>query len=420
MLERRQENPAGASSEQAKPAHAQTALAGVRVVDLSQFEAGTSCTQMLAWLGADVIKVEPPTTGEQGRGVNATSGYYFMVLNANKRSVTCNLKSEKGRELLCGLIQRSDVFIENFGPGVIERLGFGYDAVRTINPRMIYAQIKGFPPDGPYASYLAFDMVAQATGGSMSVTGFPGNRPVKPGVNVGDTGAGLHAAIGILAALHQRQSTGKGQRIEIAMQEAVTNFGRIAFAAQALLGTPAPRTGNQSILTTTAPSEAYPCKGGGPNDYCYIYTTRAGNHHWDRLRKLMGREDLAKDDRLATPEMRAKNAEAVDAVVSEWTRQHDKRTVMKLAAEAGVPAGAVFDTMELTHDPHLRRRRTMVTIHHPEYGEFTMPGNPIKMSGSEVEVQPAPMLGVDNQRIYGEMLGLTPADLARLRQEGVI
>ena len=190
------------------------ALSDIRVIDLTQFEAGPSCTQMLAWLGAEVIKVEPPGKGEQGRGP-AGSAYYFKVMNANKRSVTINIKSDKGREMLRGLIRKGDVFIENFGPGAIERLGFGYDVIRELNPRMVYAQIKGFAQDGAFKDYLSFDMIAQAAGGSMAVTGFPDRQPIRPGINIGDTGAGIHCCIGILAALHQRERTGKGQRIQI-------------------------------------------------------------------------------------------------------------------------------------------------------------------------------------------------------------
>src|SRR5689334_21847448 len=190
------------------------ALAGVRVVDLTQFEAGTSCTETLAWLGADVIKVEEPTKGDQGRLASTdrpgVDSYYFMLLNANKRSVTCNLKDERGKALLQRLIEHGDVLIENFGPGVIERLGFGYEQVRSINPRIIYAQVKGFAPQGPYGQFLAFDMIAQATGGALSTTGEPDGRPLKPGPTIGDTGTGLHCAIGILAALYQRERTGCG------------------------------------------------------------------------------------------------------------------------------------------------------------------------------------------------------------------
>src|SRR3974377_161113 len=184
------------------------ALHGVRVWDLPHIEAGTSCTQTLAWLGAEVIKVEEPTKGEQGRGASTdkkgVDSHYFMLLNANKRSVTANLKTDKGRALLRGLIEKADVFAENFAPGVIERLGFGYDVVREINPRIIYVSVKGFGDDGPYKNSLAFDMIAQATGGAMSITGEPDGRPIKPGPTIGDTGTGLHGAIGVFAAVHPR------------------------------------------------------------------------------------------------------------------------------------------------------------------------------------------------------------------------
>jgi len=398
------------------------ALAGVRVVDLTQFEAGTSCTETLAWLGAEVIKVEPPGKGEQGRTAHDKAGDspYFMLLNANKRSVTCNLKSEEGRRLLTQLIEVSDVFVENFAPGVIERLGFGYEAVSAINPRIVYAQIKGFAPDGPYANFLAFDPIAQAAGGGLSITGEESGRPLKPGLNVGDTGAGLHCVIGILGALYQRAATKVGQRIEVSMQDAVINFGRIAYAAQALFNKPAPRAGNQSIIAGTSPSEVYACKGGGPNDYCYVYTTRAGNHQWHSLLTVIGRDDLKDDPRFATPQLRAKNFEPIDEIITQWTRQYDKREVMELLGKAGVPASAVFDTVELSNDPHLRRRGTFVSVTHPVRGEFVMPGFVVKMSRSNVPVRASPLLAADNEAIYGGLLGVTPAKLAELRENGAI
>ena len=399
------------------------ALDGIRVVDLTQFEAGTSCTETLAWLGADVIKVEPPGKGEQGRTAHDKDGYdshYFLLLNANKRSVTCNLKSDEGRALLTRLIEHSDVFIENYAPGVIERLGFGYDVVKKINPRIVYAQIKGFAPDGPYAKFLAFDPIAQAAGGGLSITGEEDGRPIKPGPNVGDTGAGLHCTIGILAALFQRQASGIGQRIEVSMQDAVINFGRIAYAAQALFGKPAPRAGNQSIIAGTSPSEVYPCKGGGPNDYCYVYTTRAGNHQWLNLLKVVGREDLNEDPRFVTPKMRQRNYREVDEIVSAWTRQYDKRTVMKILGDAGVPASAVFDTVELSNDPHLRERGTFVKVTHPNRGDFVMPGFIVKMTGSRVPVKSAPLLAADNKAVYGDLLGVSAAELDELRNKQVI
>ena len=410
-----------------KPAGAQTqqrsaALEGIRVVDLTQFEAGTSCTETLAWLGAEVIKVEPPGKGEQGRYAHDGAGDspYFMLLNANKCSVTCNLKSEEGRALLKRLIAEGDVFVENLAPGVIDRLGFSYDVVREINPRMIYAQIKGFAPDGPFAKFLAFDPIAQAAGGGLSITGEPDGRPLKPGLNVGDSGAGLHCVIGIVSALYQRQFTNEGQRIEVSMQDAVINFGRIAYAAQAMFGKPAPRAGNQSIIAGASPSEVYPCKGGGPNDYCYVYTTRAGNHQWEALLKVIGREDLKDDPRFAGPRDRQKNSAAVDEVVSAWTKNYDKMAVMKMLGEAGVPASAIFDTVELSSDPDLRKRGTFVNVKHPTRGDFVMPGFMIKMSGSDVPISHSPLLAADNESIYGGLLGLSKDELEELREKQAI
>ena len=400
------------------------ALAGVRVVDLTQFEAGTSCTETLAWLGADVIKVEEPKRGDQGRSASTeredADSYYFLLLNANKRSVTCNLKHPRGRELLCRLIEQADVFIENYGPGVIERLGFAYEEVRRVNPRIIYAQIKGFSRGSPYEQHLAFDMIAQAVGGAMSTTGEADGRPLKPGPTIGDTGTGLHAAIGILAALYQRQATGCGQRIEVAMQEAVINFCRIAYSSQLMWDKPAPRVGNRGVLGTNAPSEAYACKGGGPNDYCYIYTTRAANHHWERLLNVIGREDLIGDPRFADNKDRWQNRDAVDEVLMPWVSQHSKREVMEILGKAGVPAGAVFDTNELINDPFLRERGMFGTVKHPVRGDVTMPGWPVKMSASKVPLAPAPLLGQNNRQVYGELLGFSPEQVDALHAEEVI
>jgi formyl-CoA transferase len=401
-----------------------TALAGVRVLDLTQFEAGTSATETLAWLGADVIKVENPAGGEQGRYASRdrpdADSYYFLLLNANKRSITCNLKSERGQALLRAMIPQADVFIENFAPGVIDRLGFGYDEVSRINPRIVYATIKGFGPGSPYENFLSFDMIAQATGGIMSITGEPDGRPIKPGTTVGDTGTGLHCAIGILAALYQCRQTGQGQLVQVAMQDAMTNYCRIAYATQARDNAPCPRTGNQVVLGTTAPSDSYRCKGDGPNDYVYIYSSRAGNAQWERLLKVIGREDLLSDPRFATPQARADHVREVDAIVQGWCRDKGKYEVMETLGRAGVPAGAVMDTMELSEDPNLRAREIFVTVDHPVRGAFTMPGWPVKLSRSHVPVTPAPLLGADNEAVYGAWLGYTREQLADLKEEGAI
>jgi formyl-CoA transferase len=401
-----------------------TALGGIRVLDLTQFEAGTSATEALAWLGADVIKVENPNGGEQGRSASTdkpgVDSHYFILLNANKRSITLNLKDERGKRILRDMIPKADIFVENFAPGVIERLGFGYEEVRQLNPGMIFAQIKGFGEGSPYENFLSFDMIGQATGGVMSITGEPDGRPIKPGPTLGDTGTGLHCAIGILGALVERQRTGQGQRVTVAMQEAMVNYCRVAYAAQAMQGRACPRMGNQVVLGTNAPSDVYRCKGGGPNDYCYVYTSRANNTQWERLLKIIGREELIGDPRFTTPQNRLKHVAIVDAAIAPWMARHSKRDAMEILGKAGVPAGAVFDTMELSNDPDLRRRGVFVTVKHAQRGDYVMPGWPVRLSGSEVEFTAAPLLGADNRTVYGEWLGLEEAQLEALKKDGII
>lgn len=400
------------------------ALDGIRVLDLTQFEAGTAATETLAWLGAEVIKIENPVGGEQGRGASTdrpgVDSYYFMLLNANKRSVTLNLKEERGKQILRAMIPKADVFIENFGPGVIDRLGFSYEEVAALNPRIVYAQVKGFGAGSPYEHYLSFDMIGQATGGVMSITGEPDGRPIKPGATLGDTGTGLHCAIGVLGALFQRQMTGEGQRVTVAMQDAMINYCRVAYAAQSLHGRACARMGNQVVLGTNAPSDVFKCKGQDPNDYCYVYTSRANNTQWQRLLAVIGREDLKDDPRFATPQSRVKHVETINALIAPWIAQHDKRAAMEILGRAGVPAGAVFDTMELSTDPSLRERGIFVTVEHPDRGDFVMPGWPVKMSASHVPVRASPLLGADNAEVYGEWLGYAAADLEALKVQGII
>ncbi len=400
------------------------ALSGVRVVDVTQFEAGPSCTETLAWLGADVIKVEPPGRGEQGRAASTDragmDSYYFLLLNANKRSVTLNLRHPEGAAMLRRLLARADVFVENLGPGSVERLGFDYESVREVNPGIVYAQVKGFAPDGPYGGFLSFDPIGQAVGGALSLTGAPDGPPVKPGPTIADTGTGLHCAVGILAALLQRERTGLGQRVEVAMQEAVINYCRISYSRQAVTGRASERFGNQSQLGMSAPSDIFPCRPGGPNDYVFVYTSRAGDEQWHRLLDVIGRPELREDPRLASPADRALQRAAIAEAVSGWTRSRTKREAMEELGAAGVPAGAVFDTMELSEDPELRRRGMFVTVRHPERGDFTMPGWPVRMSCSSVPVTAAPLLGQHNREVYGDLLGLDGPQLARLADEGVI
>src|SRR6201987_4747009 len=304
------------------------ALHGVRVVDLTQFEAGTSCTLTLGWLGAEVIKLEEPTRGEQGWGASpdkkGVDSQYFMLLNANKKSVTANLKTDKGRAILRGLIEKADVFAENFAPGVIERLGFGYDVVREINPRIIYVSVKGFGDDSPYKNYLAFDMIAQATGGAMSITGEPDGRPIKPGPTIGDTGTGMLLAFSIVSALYPRVQTGRGRRLPAAMEDSVRHYSRGMFIRQAQPGEAAPRR----PAAANVPSGIYPCKPGGPNDYVYLLTSRANPDHVPRLVKLIGREELIGDPRYDKASARVEREAEVNEIIAQWTRQNTKEEAM--------------------------------------------------------------------------------------------
>jgi len=400
-----------------------TALGDLKVIDLTQFEAGTSCTEALAWMGAEIIKVEYPKGGDQGRNASTdregVDSPYFVLLNANKKSITLNLQTERGREIFKEMLKKADIMIENFAPGAIERLGFGYDVVREINPRIVYAQIKGFGA-GPYEHYLCFDMIAQSAGGAMSITGTPETEPLRPGPTIGDTGTGIHCALGIVAAIYQRERTGRGQCVKVAMQDAVINFSRTAFMYQALTGRAAMRTGNRSVFGTTAPSGLYPCKGGGPNDYCFIYTSRAGNRHWDRLLKAIGRSDLIDNERFNTPEKRWDNQDEIDKMLTEFTRNRTKQEVMTVLGEAGIPAGAVYDTMEITQDPALQASEMIVTVDHPQRGPFTLPGWPVKMSDSYVKIDRSPLLGEHNEEIYSKWLGLTEQELKDLKANDVI
>jgi formyl-CoA transferase len=400
-----------------------TALNGVRVVDLTQFEAGTSCTETLAWLGADVLKIERVNGGEQGRtasqDIAGLDSYYFLLLNANKRSVTLDIRTEAGADLLLRLVDQADVFVENFAPGTIERLGFGYDVLRARNPRIIYGQVKGWDPESPYGEYVAFDPIAQSVGGAVSITGEVGGAPVRPGPSMADTGAGLHLAIGILAALHQRHETGEGQRVFVSMQEAVINFCRFAFVQQQRTGLPAERVGN-ALPLPTAPANLYPCKPGGPNDFVYIYGSRASNEHWHRLLDLLERPDLKDDPRFASHELRAQNADAIDEVVSGFTSKYTKHEVAKILGEAKVPVGPVLDSMELSTDPFLRKSGFFTTVEHPERGPFTMPGSPIKMSSSKVPVASAPLLAQHTGEVLADILGLSAEEIEGLEAQGVI
>lgn len=401
-------------------------LAGVRVLDLSQFEAGPSCTEALAWLGAEVVKIENPKGGEAGRMLlygaanQNQDSWYFLLFNANKKSVTVNLKSERGLALVKEMATRADIMVENFAPGAIERLGLGYDVVRQINPGIIYAQLKGFGTGGPYENNLAFDMIAQATGGVMSITGDADGPPLKPGVTLGDTGTGMLLAISILAALYRRRETGEGEHIEVAMQDAMLQYIRVALSSQATTGAAAKRNGAKILSGFAVPSGTYPCKPGGPNDYVYVYTSRTNPAHWHRLLEVIGRKDLIGDPRFDTGAARLQHEAEVDDLISAWTRQHDKREAMRLLGEAGVPAGAVFDTMELTEEADFERRGIMQTMQHPTAGPFKMPGWPVRLGGRTPGVEPAPLLGQHTNEVLSAWLGFDQARIKQLSDDKII
>jgi formyl-CoA transferase len=396
------------------------ALAGVKVLDLTQFEAGTSCTEMLAWLGADVIKLEAPGKGEQGRwqlsekpGVDS---HYFMLLNANKRSITLNLKDDRGKKIFIELLKKVDILSENYSLGTLESWGFGWERLHEINPRLIYLTIKGFGTYGPYSKYKSFDMIAQAAGGAMALTGTQETPPLKPGPTIGDTGTGMHAAVGVLAAYIQRERTGKGQKVELSMQEAVMNFCRVPMMGTYITHKPVPRTGNR--IAAGAPADTYQCAPGGDNDYVYILCTTP--EMWTNLCNAIERPDMAVDERFKDRRSRLHHVEEMTAAINEWTTKHTKHEVMRILGEADVPCGKVLDSVELLNDPHLRERGMIVTVQHPVRGEFTMPGCPVRLADSPVEVKRAPLLGEHNNEVFAKYLGFDAAELERLKQEGVI
>ena len=394
------------------------ALAGIRVVDLTNNQAGPSCGQMLAWLGADVIKVEEPGKGDPARNVLRdrpdTDSLFFLSFNGNKRSLTLNLKRPRGKDVFRALLKTADVLLENFGPGVIERLGFGYPELRQINPRLVFASIKGFGSYGPYREYKSYEPIAQAMGGAMSVTGFADGPPTYLWPSIGDSGTGMHCVIGILAALMQRHATGQGQQVEVSMQDAVVNLIRVSLRDHQRLGRSMERTGNQ--LGAGVPGTTYRCHPGGPNDYVFIFVQQ---QMWHPLLRAIGRDDLVGDARYETAEARWQCKDEVDALMGAWTWERSKHDVMKILAGAGVPCGACLDTGEVLADPHLHARDMIVEVEHPVRGRYITVGNPIKLSASPTTITPSPLLGQHRAEILRE-LGYGDAEIDALAADGAI
>ncbi|SNX65105.1 formyl-CoA transferase [Streptomyces sp. TLI_55] len=406
------------------------ALEGVRVLDMTHVQSGPSATQLLAWLGADVVKVEAPggdVTRGQLRDLPDVDSLYFTMLNCNKRSITLNTKTGRGKEILTELIRGSDVLVENFGPGAVDRMGFTWERIREINPRIVYASIKGFGA-GPYVDFKAYEVVAQAMGGSMATTGDADGPPMATGAQIGDSGTGIHAVAGILAALLQREHTGRGQRVNVAMQHAVLNLCRVKLRDQQRLahgplaeypnedfGDEVPRSGNAS--GGGQPGWAVRCAPGGPNDYVYVIVQPVG---WRPIAKLIGRPELVEDPEWATPQARLPKLAKMFQLIEEWTSTLPKWRVLEELNAHSIPCGPILSTREIIEDASLAANDMIVTVEHPERGAYTTVGNPLKLSDSPTRITPSPLLGQHNEEIYIGELGMTLDELPLLKSEGVI
>ena len=392
------------------------ALADVRILDLTQYEAGTSSTQALGWLGAQIVKVEPPGRGEPGRRLGSGSGAvdstYFITLNNNKRSLTLDLKTDEGREIFLQLVPKFDIVVENFTLGTMERLGIGYDSLKEIHPALIYCTVKGFGTTGPWAPTKSFDMVAQAAGGAMALTGMADGMPLKPGPTIGDTGTGVQAAIGMLAALWQRQRDGVGQKVELSMQEAVTNYTRVPMTRREVSGDPAPPYGDG----LTAPTGLFPCKPGGRSDWVWVVV--AGGRMRKALMETIGRPDLNENNE--SRGITRNEGDDVREAIESWTRERTKFEVMDAMREAGVPSGPVLDSGEIFNNEHLRERGMLVEIEHPTRGAMTLLGCPIRLSESPAVHRRAPLLGEHTAEVLAEELGLGASDVEALLESGVV
>lgn len=410
------------------------ALSGVKVLDMTHVQAGPTSSQLLAWMGADVIKFENPTgdiTRKQLRHDPNKDSLYFTMLNSNKRSIIANMKSKAGCEVFEALLKKCDVIMENFGPGVLERFGYSWEKIHEINPSIIYATIKGFGSSGPYSDYKAYEPIAQAMGGSMSTTGFPENAPTITGSQVGDTGTGLHLAIGICAALYHRTHNGnKGQQVEAAMQESVMNLCRVKFRDQGrLMGgkgalpeysrptlglTAVPRAGNDSGGGQLG--NCVPCKPFGTNDYCYLVLQEA---NWPIVARAIGDESLVTDERFATLPERRKNQGEVWKMIADVAKNYTKTEFTAFCNEKNIPCGPVLSTEELMSDPHVLHREMIVKVEgHPE-GDYYTVGMPVKLSDGNVDkITPAPMLGEHTDEVLREVCGMSEAEIAGLREGG--
>ncbi len=413
------------------------ALEGVKILDFTHVQSGPTCTQLLAWFGADCIKVERPGVGDATRGqlrdIPDVDSLYFTMLNHNKRSMTLNTKSDKGKEVLEELVRTCDVLVENFAPGALDRMGFSWERIQEINPRMIMASIKGFGP-GPYEDCKVYENVAQCTGGSASTTGFLDGPPLVTGAQIGDSGTGLHLALGIVTALFQREKTGKGQKVTAAMQDAVLNLCRVKLRDQQRLergplteyhqygegipfGDAVPRAGNAS--GGGQPGWILKCKGyeTDPNAYIYFITQAPV---WGNICDLIGKPEWKTQEGYAKPAERLDKLGHIFDTIEAWTKTKTKFEVMDLCNPLNIPCGPILSMKEIAAEQSLRETGTVVEVDHPERGKYLSVGCPIKLSGSPVEVARSPLLGEHTDEILRDVLGFSAEDVASMKDAGAI
>ncbi len=412
------------------------ALDGVKILDFTHVQSGPTCTQLLAWFGADVIKVEKAGAGditrEQLRDIPDVDSLYFTMLNHNKRSVTLDTKSEQGKAVLEKLVKHCDVLVENFAPGALDRMGFTWEHIQQLNPRMIVASVKGFGP-GPYEECKVYENVAQCAGGAASTTGFDDGPPLVTGAQIGDSGTGLHLALGIVAALYQRKTTGRGQKVLAAMQDGVLNLCRVKLRDQQRLerthtmkeypqfpngkfGSAVPRAANAS--GGGQPGTIVKCKGWETDPNAYLYFI-AQAPVWKAICQVIGKESWITDPDYATPAARLPRLKEVFAAVEAWTSTKTKFEAMALLNEHDIPCGPILSMEELAHEPSLRKTGTVVEVDHPKRGKYLTVGNPIKMSDSPTHVTRSPLLGEHTDEVLAE-LGFKAAEVAALRSQKVI
>jgi len=413
------------------------ALKGVKILDFTHVQSGPTCTQLLAWLGADVIKVERPGVGDATRGQlrdkPGVDSLYFTMLNHNKRSLALDTKNATGKEVLEKLVKTCDVLVENFAPGALDRMGLTWERIQELNPRMVYASVKGFGP-GPYEDCKVYENVAQCTGGSASTTGFPDSLPMVTGAQIGDSGTGLHLAFGIVAALYHRTHSGKGQRVLAAMQDGVLNLCRVKLRDQQRLaagplkeysqygrgvpfGDAVPRAGNDS--GGGQPGAILKCKGWekDPNAYVYFITQAAV---WEKICEVIGKPEWITDPAYAKPPARLDKLDKIFETIEGWTKTKDKFDVMHICNPLNIPCGPILSMKELAEEPSLRATGTVVEVDHPERGPYLTVGMPVKLSASPADVKRSPLLGEHSEEILTEVLGYSQAEVDDIKASGAM